>query len=200
MLKPLIESKIAIIGLGYVGLPLAVAFAEKYKVIGIDINVKRVDELKLGTDATLEVEDMELQAALNTHFSLTTDIKDAQESSVFIVTVPAPTDKHNRPVGILESRVDSVKSALDGMMSAAAVETDQNQALVRMQARVPAAKKQMQIQMLTAMYGELVKNLELARFTLDREEPVIQMIDAPSMPLKKAGQGRLLSAVLGSFY
>jgi hypothetical protein len=109
------------------------------------------------------------------------------------------TGKTSRTVGILENRVDSVKSALDGMMSAAAVETDQNQALVRMQARVPAAKKQMQIQMLTAMYGELVKNLELTRFTLDREEPVIQIIDAPSMPLKKAGQGRLLSAVLGSF-
>lgn len=109
------------------------------------------------------------------------------------------TGKTSRTVGMLENKVDSVKSALDGMMSAAAVETDQNQALVRMQARVPAAKKQMQIQMLTAMYGELVKNLELTRFTLDREEPVIQIIDAPSMPLKKAGQGRLLSAVLGSF-
>ena len=53
--------------------------------------------------------------------------------------------------------------------------------------------------MLTAMYGELVKNLELTRFTLDREEPVIEIIDAPSMPLKKEGQGRLLLAVLGSF-
>lgn len=109
------------------------------------------------------------------------------------------TGKTTRMIGVLEGKVDSVKSALDGMMSAAAVETDQNQALVRMQARVPGAKKQMQIQMLTAMYGELVKNLELTRFTLDREEPVIQIIDAPSMPLKKVGQGRLLSAVLGSF-
>jgi UDP-N-acetyl-D-galactosamine dehydrogenase len=55
--------KIAVIGLGYVGLPLAVAFAEKYTVIGVDINAKRVEELKAGTDATLEVEDAELQAA-----------------------------------------------------------------------------------------------------------------------------------------
>jgi UDP-N-acetyl-D-galactosamine dehydrogenase len=92
------ESKIAIIGLGYVGLPLAVAFTEKYKVVGIDINAKRIEELKSGTDTTLEVEDAELQAALDTHFSLTTNIKDAQDSSVFIVTVPTPTDKHNRPV------------------------------------------------------------------------------------------------------
>jgi hypothetical protein len=106
--------------------------------------------------------------------------------------------KTSRTVSILEGRVDSVKSALDGMMSAAAVETDQNQGLVRMQARVPAAKKQMQIQMLTAMYGELVKNLELTRFTLEREEPVIQIIDEPSIPLMKNGQGRLVSAVMGS--
>ena len=90
--------KIAVIGLGYVGLPLAVAFTEKYNVIGVDINAKRVEELKAGTDATLEVEDTELQGALNTHFSLTTNIIDAQDCSVFIVTVPTPTDKHNRPV------------------------------------------------------------------------------------------------------
>jgi UDP-N-acetyl-D-galactosamine dehydrogenase len=92
------NSKIAVIGLGYVGLPLAMAFTEKYNVIGVDINAKRVEELKAGTDATLEVEDAELQAALNTHFSLTTNIKDAQDSNVYIVTVPTPTDKNNRPV------------------------------------------------------------------------------------------------------
>jgi UDP-N-acetyl-D-galactosamine dehydrogenase len=92
------ESKIAVIGLGYVGLPLAVAFTEKYNVIGVDINGNRVNELKSGRDTTLEVEAAELQAALSTHFSLTTNIKDAADSSVFIVTVPTPTDKHNRPV------------------------------------------------------------------------------------------------------
>jgi len=92
------ESKIAVIGLGYVGLPLAVAFTEKYNVIGVDINGNRVNELKSGRDTTLEVEAAELQAALNAHFSLTTNIKDAVDSSVFIVTVPTPTDKHNRPV------------------------------------------------------------------------------------------------------
>jgi UDP-N-acetyl-D-galactosamine dehydrogenase len=92
------DSKIAIIGLGYVGLPLAVAFTDKYKVVGIDINAKRIEELKSGTDATLEVEHAELQAALNRGFALSTNIQDAQDCSVFIVTVPTPTDKHNRPV------------------------------------------------------------------------------------------------------
>jgi UDP-N-acetyl-D-galactosamine dehydrogenase len=92
------DSKIAIVGLGYVGLPLAVAFTEKFIVVGIDINAKRIDELKSGTDTTLEVENAELQAALNRGFVLSTNIQDAQDCTVFIVTVPTPTDKHNRPV------------------------------------------------------------------------------------------------------
>jgi UDP-N-acetyl-D-glucosamine/UDP-N-acetyl-D-galactosamine dehydrogenase len=90
--------KICVVGLGYVGLPLAVAFTEKYKVFGIDINAKRIQELQSGADTTLEVEDAELKAALNGVFVLSTDINDAQECNVFIVTVPTPTDKHNRPV------------------------------------------------------------------------------------------------------
>ena len=90
--------KICIVGLGYVGLPLAVAFAEKYKVFGIDINAKRIQELQSGTDNTLEVEEAELKVALNRGFVLSTDINDAHDCKVFIVTVPTPTDKHNRPV------------------------------------------------------------------------------------------------------
>jgi UDP-N-acetyl-D-galactosamine dehydrogenase len=90
--------KICIVGLGYVGLPLAVAFTEKYKVVGIDIYSKRVNELNLGTDTTLEVENVDMRAALNRGFVLSTDINDARDSNVFIVTVPTPTDKHNRPV------------------------------------------------------------------------------------------------------
>jgi UDP-N-acetyl-D-galactosamine dehydrogenase len=90
--------KICVVGLGYVGLPLAVAFTEKYKVVGIDINSKRVNELNLGTDTTLEIENAEMKAALNRGFILSTDINDARDCNVFIVTVPTPTDKHNRPV------------------------------------------------------------------------------------------------------
>jgi UDP-N-acetyl-D-galactosamine dehydrogenase len=90
--------KICVVGLGYVGLPLAVAFTEKYKVVGIDINTKRIHELQSGTDSTLEVEDAELQSALNGGFIPRSDINDASDCNVFIVTVPTPTDKHNRPV------------------------------------------------------------------------------------------------------
>ena len=98
------ESKIAIIGLGYVGLPLAVAFANKYKVIGFDINIERIDELNLGHDRTLEVEDGLLNSVLDIDNGKSVGLhvcanKEAiKKCNIFIVTVPTPTDRHNRPV------------------------------------------------------------------------------------------------------
>ena len=99
--------KIAIIGLGYVGLPLARLFATKYPVIGFDINTKRIEELRLGTDSTLEVENDILQKVIvnenpiinNSESGLycSTDLEDIKEANIFIVTVPTPIDKHNRP-------------------------------------------------------------------------------------------------------
>jgi UDP-N-acetyl-D-galactosamine dehydrogenase len=96
--------KIGIIGLGYVGLPLAVAFAEKYPVVGFDINQSRVNELLDGEDKTLEIESSQLQLVLRTDltngngFFPTTDSAEIVDCNVYIVTVPTPTDKHNRPV------------------------------------------------------------------------------------------------------
>jgi UDP-N-acetyl-D-galactosamine dehydrogenase len=87
--------KIALIGLGYVGLPLAVEFGKKYEVIGFDINQARVDELKRGEDSTLEAEPQEL--ALASQLSFTTDPEDIRDCKFFIVTVPTPIDKHKRP-------------------------------------------------------------------------------------------------------
>jgi UDP-N-acetyl-D-galactosamine dehydrogenase len=93
------KPKIAIIGLGYVGLPLAVAFAEKYSVVGFDINEKRVAELKNGKDITLEIEDELLQKVLQSRgLTVSTQSNEIKDCNVFIVTVPTPTDKHNRPV------------------------------------------------------------------------------------------------------
>jgi UDP-N-acetyl-D-galactosamine dehydrogenase len=96
------KNKIAIIGLGYVGLPLAVAFAEKYAVVGFDINRARVEELLKGTDRTREVEESELKAVVtsdrnNIGFYPTTNPEALKDCSVFIVTVPTPTDRYNRP-------------------------------------------------------------------------------------------------------
>ncbi|GGE32162.1 nucleotide sugar dehydrogenase [Psychroflexus planctonicus] len=92
---------IAIIGLGYVGLPLAVAFAEKYRVIGFDINQERVKELQAGHDHTLEVEDKELKEALNNEefgLKITANSKDLADANFYVVTVPTPTDKNRQPV------------------------------------------------------------------------------------------------------
>ncbi|WP_461629862.1 nucleotide sugar dehydrogenase [Labilibaculum euxinus] len=96
--------KIAVIGLGYVGLPLAVEFAKKYPVVGFDINQSRVDELNNGTDSTLEIDDANLQTVLLTDqpdkigMLLTTDKDEIKDCNYYIVTVPTPTDKNNRPV------------------------------------------------------------------------------------------------------
>jgi UDP-N-acetyl-D-galactosamine dehydrogenase len=96
------DYKIAIIGLGYVGLPLAVAFAEKYSVIGFDINQGRVNQLMGGHDFTLEVSDELLSSVVSSEpkekgLLCTTDLSQLNGCNVFIVTVPTPTDKHNRP-------------------------------------------------------------------------------------------------------
>lgn len=95
--------RIAIIGLGYVGLPLAVAFAEKYTVTGFDINEQRIEELKNGFDRTLEIEAQELHAVHGTQNSASglffaNDAQEIKNCNVYIVTVPTPTDKNNRPV------------------------------------------------------------------------------------------------------
>ena len=87
--------KLAIIGLGYVGLPLAVEFGKKRAVVGFDINAKRVAELQSGQDHTLEVEPSELQQA--TQLSFTTDAQSLKACDIFIVTVPTPIDAHKRP-------------------------------------------------------------------------------------------------------
>jgi UDP-N-acetyl-D-galactosamine dehydrogenase len=94
-MKNKIEKKICVIGLGYVGLPLAVEFGKKYDVIGFDINQSRIDELKSGNDSTLEVTSDDLASAQRLTFSSqASDIKDCE---VYIVTVPTPVDKANRP-------------------------------------------------------------------------------------------------------
>lgn len=86
---------LAVIGLGYVGLPLAVEFGKKYNVIGFDIFKQRIDELKKGYDRTLEVEKDELQSAKNLNF--TTNLEDLRAAQIYIVTVPTPIDQYNKP-------------------------------------------------------------------------------------------------------
>ncbi len=89
------EARVAIIGLGYVGLPLAVEFGKQYEVVGFDINSRRLDELRAGHDRTLETTSEELRKA--TRLSYTHRIEDLRKTDVFIVTVPTPIDRHKRP-------------------------------------------------------------------------------------------------------
>lgn len=90
--------KIAVIGLGYVGLPLARLFSTKYPTIGFDMNRKRVDELTGGHDSTLEVSDELLKEAIGKHgFTCTTDIEAIRDCNFYVVAVPTPVDKNNRP-------------------------------------------------------------------------------------------------------
>ena len=90
--------KICVIGLGYVGLPLARLFSTKFETIGFDMNQSRVDALMRGHDATLEVDDELLQDAINNHgFKCTTNIDDIRNCNFYVVAVPTPVDSDNRP-------------------------------------------------------------------------------------------------------
>ena len=89
------KKKIAVIGLGYVGLPLAVEFGKHREVLGFDINAARVAELQSGKDSTLEVTSEELVHARHLRYS--TNLEDLRACKVFIVTVPTPVDQANRP-------------------------------------------------------------------------------------------------------
>lgn len=89
--------KIAVIGLGYVGLPLARLFSTKYETIGFDMSQSRVDALMSGHDATLEVDDNLLQEAIANGFKCTTDINDIKDCNFYVVAVPTPVDNDNRP-------------------------------------------------------------------------------------------------------
>lgn len=96
-------TKIAVIGLGYVGLPLARLFATKYSVVGFDINQERIQELRDGVDSTLEVDDDVLQRVLvdspstDTGLFCTSELEDIADCNTYIITVPTPVDKNNRP-------------------------------------------------------------------------------------------------------
>ncbi len=93
------KKKIAVIGLGYVGLPLAVEFGKYFNTIGFDINEIRVNELQNSVDKTMEVSPDVLTELLNgSHFKISSNFQDIKDCNIYIVTVPTPTDKNNRPV------------------------------------------------------------------------------------------------------
>ena len=94
-MRGLSRHKIAVIGLGYVGLPLAVEFGKKYRTVGFDVNAVRIKQLRAGRDVTLETTSAELKATRKLRFSAQT--KDLKSCNLFIVTVPTPIDRYKRP-------------------------------------------------------------------------------------------------------
>ena len=93
----MIKDKITILGLGYVGLPLAIEFSKKFNVVGFDISKKRIADLNSNIDKTDEVDEKELEKALDKNLLLSNDLKDIQDSNIYIITVPTPITKSKKP-------------------------------------------------------------------------------------------------------
>ncbi|PCJ67818.1 MAG: Vi polysaccharide biosynthesis protein VipA/TviB [Bacteroidetes bacterium] len=107
----LLDQKIAVVGLGYVGLPLAVEFGKLYDTTGFDISQGRIDELERGEDSTLEVEPENLKSS--THLSFSMQLEDIKDCTIYIVTVPTPIDKNKRPdLTPLEKSSQSISKVL----------------------------------------------------------------------------------------
>jgi uncharacterized protein involved in exopolysaccharide biosynthesis len=113
--------------------------------------------------------------------------------------IETKTKRSRSNVMLLQSRADSVQRELNAALYGRAQFGDQNMGLIRQQAAVPKLKQEMKVQMLGALYGELVKNLEFAKLTLMREEPLVQIIDQPILPLPKERLGKLKAMVIGGF-
>lgn len=118
--------------------------------------------------------------------------------------VETKTSKSRANIAILEFRADSVRRELDQSLYGRAQLSDQNLGLVRQQAAVPKMKQELRVQVLSTMYAELVKNLEFSKMALMREEPLIQIIDKPILPLEKdklrKSKGAIVGALLFGFF
>jgi uncharacterized protein involved in exopolysaccharide biosynthesis len=153
------------------------------------------EELEIGTDDKKSSFLFIKVKSTNEEFAFLFNQMLVQEASDMYIDMKV--GKSKKSLVLLQSRVDSVQRVLDGSMRSAAVDMDLSLGLVSMAPRVSATKKQMETQMLGTLYAELTKNLELTKFTLGREEPVIQVIDVPTMPLLKEGKGRVKSSFFG---
>jgi uncharacterized protein involved in exopolysaccharide biosynthesis len=111
--------------------------------------------------------------------------------------IETKTSKSRKDCDILQKRVDSVTSELNAAMSGRAKELDQNFGIIRQQAAVPRLRNELKVQMLTALYGELVKNLEFSKLSLMREAPLIQVIDRPILPLEFSLLNKLKGMEIG---
>ena len=162
------------------------------------ISSQLADGLEIGTDDKKSSFLFIKVKSTNEEFAYLFNQMLVQEASDMYIDMKV--GKSKKSLASLQARVDSVQRVLDGTMRSAAVDMDQSLGLVSMAPRVSTTKKQMETQILSTLFAELTKNLELTKFTLGREEPVIQIVDAPTMPLLKEGKGRLKFAIIGGFF
>jgi len=155
------------------------------------------EELEIGTDDKKSSFLFIKVKSTNEEFAFLFSQKLVQEATDMYIDMKV--GKSKKSLASLQARVDSVQRVLDGTMRSAAVGMDQSLGLISMAPRVSTTKKQMETQMLGTIFAELTKNLELTKFTLGREEPVIQIVDAPTMPLLKEGKGRVKFTIIGGF-
>ena len=161
------------------------------------ISSQLAGELEIGSDDKKSSFLFIKVKSINEEFAFLFSQKLVQEATDMYIDMKV--GKSKKSLASLQARVDSVQRVLDGTMRSAAVGMDQSLGLISMAPRVSTTKKQMETQMLGTIFAELTKNLELTKFTLGREEPVIQIVDAPTMPLLKEGKGRVKFTIIGGF-
>lgn len=191
------------------------AWAKKINLVGLKFNSADRSTFSLQQDSVLGIISNRLKkkniviaqqdkklSIINVVFASTDEVFAKVFSEKLIETVrdfyiETKTKKSRSNVMLLQNRADSVQRELNAALYGRAQFGDQNMGLIRQQAAVPKLKQEMRVQMLGTLYGELVKNLEFAKLTLMREEPLVQIIDQPILPLPKARLGKLKGTLLG---
>ncbi|MEM7278973.1 MAG: Vi polysaccharide biosynthesis UDP-N-acetylglucosamine C-6 dehydrogenase TviB [Pseudomonadota bacterium] len=184
----LTNARIGIVGLGYVGLPLAVEFGKKFPTVGLDLKAERVAELKAGKDSTLEVDSDELKEA--TQLQYTTDIEDLRECNVYIVTVPTPVGQNKRPI---LTPLKSASNALAGVLK-------EGDVVVYESTVYPGATEEVCVPLLEAGSGLVFNKDFYAGYSPERINPGDKEHRLPTILKVTSGSTVEAGAVIDSLY
>lgn len=157
-------------------------------------NIKKNDLTVLKADKKLNIISVRIKSGDEEFAKHFCELLAAHVRELYIET---KTSKARKNVELLQRKADSVETLLYRDMYGAAASMDQNFNPIRTELRVPYAQKQLQVELLTTVYGELLKNLEISKLTLQKEEPIIQVIDRPIYPLPYEKPGKTTSGLLG---
>lgn len=151
------------------------------------LNVSRLDK-------KLTIIKIDVKSQDELFAKLFTEVLVETASRLYIET---KTKRSKTNLDIIEARLDSVRRELDKSIYGAAISKDQNTMTIRAAGNIQSAKKQLNVQVLTTMYGELIKNSEMAKYTLLRDEPLVQVIDTPILPLERKKKGKTMGLIGG---